>query len=958
MESLSFNFEKELKIKLLYKTSPHMTEEILLFRTFKYFDVDNSDHCDLNTFLKVIAKVGLLEFSENELSSLFYFYSNNQKLLNYKDFIGIIFNNESLKKNKHCVQEKYTPPPQNQPLPPQDAPAQVENNEEVDPIEEYILRIRKKLSTKGLPNLINMESTFRVMDENNEQEVDFNQFCQICQDYDFGLNQDEIKELFMDFDRDGVGKINYDDFIRVMRGELNEKRKDLVRNLFQTLDKEQKGFLTLDELFSLYNPLESFECKFLNFSPEESMKYFVNTFSGNHKYLNGDEGVNKPADIDEFEDYYESVSIMIPDDNIFRDILLGSWGLIKEEDRQEEANVDQNLPPEHGQPQYEQEQPQQQYEQPQQQYEQPQQQYEQPQQQYEQPQQQYEQPQQQYEQPQQQYEQPQQQYEQPQQQYEQPQQQYEQPQQQYEQQPPQVEEPEQQPSYYPQEQEYPPEPEIPQRQDIVYAQMKKDKEFRKNLFNEENMDYFRNQLGARGIVTVMNFVNQLRQYDRKGNKELSFNDFNDAVNNINLNLTPDDIKDLFNDFADPKTQNLNYANFLNALVGDLNNRRQNIVNVAYKKLDNENCGVINLSDVKEQFNSKNSPLVRDAIMSEEMFFNSFMDTFQTHHNIYRSPKIKKVNFAEFEDYYKYVSITIDDDYLFEEMIIAAWKLSKTRAAYVGPKDTVKQLISHQNIENNNNSDFKPSLRVFPRKDKVPFGVDDEVTDYSNQLHPKGNLNGIKLNKIDDPLSDFRRKVIVRGPRCVMSMRRTFMLYDINKNDKLSFDEFKKFIRDYRFNLNAEEQTKLFKLFDKNNTGDIDYTEFIHAIFGKMNNFRRQVVQRVFEKLDSEKTGKVPFEVIRNSYNADKHPEVLNGNRTQPEILSRFIDLFEYHFNILNQNKNNDYATMDEFLEFYDYLSAFIDDDKYFENLMSRVWELGATENYTRSFKCITRRKMF
>ena len=164
METLSFIFEKELKIKLLYKTSPHMTEEVLLFRTFKYFDVDNSDLVNLDTFLKVIAKVGLLEFSEKELSSLFFYYSNNQKLLNYKDFIGIIFNNESLKKNKNCVQEKYIPPQTQQETNPQ---IENENNEENDPIEEYILRIRKNLSKKGLPNLINMESTFRVMDENN-----------------------------------------------------------------------------------------------------------------------------------------------------------------------------------------------------------------------------------------------------------------------------------------------------------------------------------------------------------------------------------------------------------------------------------------------------------------------------------------------------------------------------------------------------------------------------------------------------------------------------------------------------------------------------------------------------------------------------------------------------------------------------------------------------------------------
>ena len=50
--------------------------------------------------------------------------------------------------------------------------------------------------------------------------------------------------------------------------------------------------------------------------------------------------------------------------------------------------------------------------------------------------------------------------------------------------------------------------------------------------------------------------------------------------------------------------------------------------------------------------------------------------------------------------------------------------------------------------------------------------------------------------------------------------------------------------------------------------------------------------------------------------------------------------------------------MDEFIEFYNYISPYIDDDKYFENLMSRVWGLGLTENYTKTFKIIKRKKIF
>ena len=60
-------------------------------------------------------------------------------------------------------------------------------------------------------------------------------------------------------------------------------------------------------------------------------------------------------------------------------------------------------------------------------------------------------------------------------------------------------------------------------------------------------------------------------------------------------------------------------------------------------------------------------------------------------------------------------------------------------------------------------------------------------------------------------------------------------------------------------------------------------------------------------------------------------------------MARFIDFFEYHFNLLNPNKEKDYATLDEFIEFYNYISIFIDNDKYFENMRERIWGLGDTE---------------
>ena len=701
MDQLRNQFEKDLKTKLLYKTSGHMTEEILLLKNFKYFDEDNSDKCDVSTFFQVISKVGVLNLSEEQLIQLFEYYSGGQKYLNYKDFIGNIFNNESLKNTKmnqnayEKEEENLNEEIQNEEKNGEQNKNEEQNEEEMDPIDELILKIRNRLAQKGLINLIKIEARFRELDENNLQELDLEQFSQICQEFDFGLSEQEMGDLFASFDREEKGMINYDDFIRILRGELNEKRKQLIQNVFKHLDVDNKGELSIDELLNLYIPQQSLEFIKEGKTEEEAMKIFEESFRGNHKYINGDESDTKLVDVEEFEDFYESVSLMIPNDELFREIVLKTWGLIKEEPKKEEKVEE---PQEKEEKEEKEEKPE-----------------------------------------------------------------------------PQNKEYEEEPQEKKEEKEEEPQEneeadknvEKEKQEEIPQARKEKDKEkeFRKKILNEENMDLFRDKLGARGIVTVMNLPNLFRQYDRKKDKTINLNDFKEIINNSKVIMAEDEISELYNDFADKKTNLLNYDIFLKNLCPNLNQRRQNIVNEAFQKLDTENCGVIDLSDIKENFNSKNCPLVRASMMSEEAFFNGFIETFQTHHNIFRSAKIKKVNFDEFEDYYKYLSITIDDDYLFEETLITSWKLSKDAIAHAGPKDNIKDIIGNPELEKPNNetafkANYKSSKKCFPQKNKIaPYGVDDKVTDYSNDLHPKGELNGVKLSKNEDCVSFFKKKII-------------------------------------------------------------------------------------------------------------------------------------------------------------------------------------------------------
>ena len=136
-------------------------------------------------FFKSRCKSWSVSFSEEELIQIFNYYSKGKKYLNYKDFVSLIFNNESLKDNstkkeekKEVVEKNHE---QNEPKEDDKEKKEKENeNEEIDHTDELILNLRKKLAKRGLLNLINIESRLRELDEDNTQELDIKLFSQLC----------------------------------------------------------------------------------------------------------------------------------------------------------------------------------------------------------------------------------------------------------------------------------------------------------------------------------------------------------------------------------------------------------------------------------------------------------------------------------------------------------------------------------------------------------------------------------------------------------------------------------------------------------------------------------------------------------------------------------------------------------------------------------------------------------
>lgn len=79
--------------------------------------------------------------------------------------------------------------------------------------------------------------------------------------------------------------------------------------------------------------------------------------------------------------------------------------------------------------------------------------------------------------------------------------------------------------------------------------------------------------------------------------------------------------------------------------------------------------------------------------------------------------------------------------------------------------------------------------------------------------------------------------------------------------------------------------------------------------------------------------------IKQSYNAKKHPDVIKGKKTEEEVLAEFLDTFELHHAMKHPDDRDGKVTLAEFTEYYSHISCSIDNDQYFELMITNAWNL-------------------
>ena len=821
-------FINELKSKLNQKCYGNTSEETVLVRAFKYFDLDNTGLSDMDMFLKTVKKIGITSLNDEELSEIFCLFDRkNAGEIDYREFVSELFDNKSLSKKKKTSQKEIEESAQKNEF--KSEKEEKKENLKLNNPDEILNLMKEKLNERGVQGICSIARNFRIIDENNSQTIDFNEFKQVCNMYNFGLDDPQLKIIFNNFDLENTGEIDYDEFIRTIRGEMNEFRQNLVQKVFDKLDNKKTGEISFKELNNKYNARNHPDVISGKINEEEALKEFVDTFQETYNYLCGTE-TNNIVTIEEFMEYYENLSMTIEEDEYFEYLLNNTWNLgldIKYKNEIKKQNVEENIE----------------------------------------------------------------------------------------------------------------EKNIEQNNEELNAK------------KEEALIKFINEIKSLGTTSLISLMRLFKLNDINNTKELELYEFSKSLHEFETELSEEEITNLFSYFDKDNTGLINYINFINAIRGPMNQKRILIIKEAFKKLDIDKGGQVELAEIKMQFNAKNDKDVKSGEKTEEEVYTEFVDTFQMNHDNKVGPRNKRVTLDEFIDYYNYVSMGIEDDNYFISLIQNSWKLNpyykyNQTGENISSNNFNEISYSHGNIKNK-------KIRIGAAA--APFGTDmtpntEDKREFYYQQEP------IKegTNKEISPIEVFRTTLKKRGIRGIMAMRRAFIIADDNDSKTLTLPEFIKFCHDYRMPLSGNEINNLFEEFDTNKNGEINYEEFVSAFVGEMNERRKRLITILFETFDKNRKGVIDLDDIRNSYNPNNHPDVVSGKKTEDEVLAEFLDFLQYHFSLLKSDKEQEInkINIEEFLAFFNNISAGVEDDDYFENIIKSGFNLEDRKPKKKGWKSI------
>ena len=244
-----------------------------------------------------------------------------------------------------------------------------------------------------------------------------------------------------------------------------------------------------------------------------------------------------------------------------------------------------------------------------------------------------------------------------------------------------------------------------------------------------------------------------------------------------------------------------------------------------------------------------------------------------------------------------------------------------------------------NINNNSVSTYNTSINSNINSNSNSNNNNNIIVQNNNG---EGKISEEQMKEIIiNSLNKLKNTLIVRGVHSLFSFQRKLSLYDLNHQSLISFDNFLNIVKSFTMNLSPDQIQIIFDLFDKDKTGLINYNELIKTIIGQISPQRKSIIQKAFEYFNKDNNGKVPINDIK-LFDSRRHPDVINGKRTEGEVLGEFLDIIESYREYLGNLRGiyDNSLSKEDFIDFFNEIGIGFEDDKIFEFMLFNCWNLG------------------
>jgi len=190
-----------------------------------------------------------------------------------------------------------------------------------------------------------------------------------------------------------------------------------------------------------------------------------------------------------------------------------------------------------------------------------------------------------------------------------------------------------------------------------------------------------------------------------------------------LRLDPDELHLLMNTIEE-HGRAFTFGDFLLILRGHVNRRRTALIGVAFKHLDSNSKGVVEVGVLAREYDPTYDPDVRAGRLGEDEALNVLMSSLGS-----ASGTVSQKDFTE---YYSYLSAAVDDDAVFERVIRGLWHVPKDKG-WIETKQNTKARVTLATGEQTivtleDGYEFDPARRPAVMKQFVKQGVHN-VFDY-------------------------------------------------------------------------------------------------------------------------------------------------------------------------------------------------------------------------------------